>query len=174
MDKNKWKTIGNLYKQQRRWGWGAENLPYLIFNVSKRWQTIDKKNALGRILVQLYGFHAWATNAIIIGVIGWLPLFVGGENFNATVLSGNLPFITRTLMTLAMAGLVLSAVISMFLLPRRPARYGIGKTAVMVMQWIFLPIIIIVFGALPALEAQVRLALGGKWRLGFWVTPKER
>lgn len=174
MDKTTPQTIANLYRQQRRWGWGVENIPYLIFNVIKRWQKIERKNALGRILVQLYGFHAWATNAIIIGIIGWLPLFIGGEGFNATALSGNLPFITRTLMTLAMAGLVLSAIISMFLLPPRPARYGIGKTAVMVIQWIFLPLIIIIFGSLPALEAQIRLALGGKWRLGFWVTPKER
>ncbi|MEK7067690.1 MAG: glycosyltransferase family 2 protein, partial [Patescibacteria group bacterium] len=174
MDKTTGKTIGNLYRQQRRWGWGVENIPYLIFNVIKRWKEIDKKKAGGRILVQLYGFHAWATYALIIAVIGWLPLFIGGEAFNATVLSGNLPFITRTLMTLAMAGLILSAIISMFLLPPRPKHYGIGKTAALLIQWIFLPPIIIIFGSLPALEAQIRLALGGKWRLGFWVTPKER
>jgi hypothetical protein len=24
-------TIINVYRQQRRWGWGAENIPYLIF-----------------------------------------------------------------------------------------------------------------------------------------------
>jgi len=37
-----------------------------------------------------------------------------------------------------------------------------------------MPLTIIFFGAFPALEAQTRLALGGRWRLGFWVTPKSR
>jgi len=174
MDKTNWKTVKNLYKQQRRWGWGVENIPYLIFNIIKRWKHIPKKIAFSRIFTQLYGFHSWATNALIIAVIGWLPLFLGGEEFNSTVLSGNLPYITRTLMTLAMGGLVVSAIISTLLLPRKPLKYGIFKRMQMVIQWIFLPLIIIIFGSIPALEAQTRLALSGKWRLGFWVTPKSR
>ncbi len=174
MDKTNWKTIKNLYKQQRRWGWGVENVPYLMFNTIKQWKSIKKKSAINRILVQLYGFHSWATNALIIAAIGWLPLIFGGENFNATVLSGNLPFITRTLMTIAMGGLVLSAIISTLLLPKRPGKSNIFKSVKMAGQWIFLPLVIILFGSIPALDAQTRLAAGGKWRLGFWVTPKER
>ncbi|PIT93962.1 hypothetical protein COU00_01510 [Candidatus Falkowbacteria bacterium CG10_big_fil_rev_8_21_14_0_10_43_11] len=174
MDKSNWQTIINLYKQQRRWGWGVENIPYLVFNVIKKWKEMPKKNAFGRIFVQFYGFHSWATNALIIAVIGWLPLIIGGPKFNATVLSGNLPFITRVLITLAMFGLVLSAIISTLLLPKRPSKYGFGKIIQTIIQWIFLPVIIIVFGSIPALESQTRLALGGKWRLGFWVTPKQR
>ena len=135
---------------------------------------MPKINTCSRIFTQLYGFHSWATNALIIAVIGWLPLWLGGGNFTATVLSGNLPVITRTLMTLAMAGLVLSAVIATLLLPRRPQGFNLWRHAVMIAQWLILPLTIVIFGAIPALEAQTRLALGGKWRLGFWVTPKER
>lgn len=174
MDRTSWKTVGNLYKQQRRWGWGVENVPYLIFNAAKRWRQMPKRNVIGRIFTQVYGFHSWATNALIIAVIGWLPLFIGGESFNATVLSGNLPVITRTLMTMAMGGLVLSAIISMLLLPKRPGGFRFPHYATMLLQWLILPISIIIFGSIPALESQTRLALDGRWRLGFWVTPKER
>jgi len=172
MDETAMKTASNLYKQQRRWGWGIENVPYLIFNTIKNWSSIPKIKFFNRILVQLYGFHSWATNALIIGVIGWMPMLLGGDRFNATVLSSNLPFVTRTLMMFAMMGLVLSAVLSTILLPKKPKKYGSLKYAAMVLQWAVLPFSIIVFGSVPGLEAQTRLMFG-KY-LGFFVTPKSR
>jgi len=172
MDDNVRKTLKSLYKQQRRWGWGVENVPYLIFNIGKNWRNLPLKKIINRILVQLYGFHSWATNALIIGVIGWMPMILGGDQFNAMVLSSNLPVVTRTLMTVAMIGLIFSAIISTLLLPKRPANYGMIKSTVMILQWLILPVSIIIFGSIPALEAQTRLMLG-KY-MGFWVTPKSR
>ncbi len=172
MDKNPVATMKSLYRQQRRWGWGVENVPYLCFNFIKNFKTAPKGKYLGRIFVQVYGFHSWATNALIIGVIGWLPVLIGGHDFNAMVISSNLPFVTRTLMTFAMIGLVFSAVISTLLLPPRPKHYGFLKSLSMFLQWLVLPVSIIVFGSIPGIEAQTRLALG-KY-LGFFVTPKER
>ncbi|MFH1662179.1 MAG: glycosyltransferase family 2 protein [Candidatus Falkowbacteria bacterium] len=173
MDKNKWQTLKNLYKQQRRWGWGVENIPYIIFNFIKdKSGKMKWRKKLFYIFIQIEGFHSWATNALIIGVIGWMPLLIGGDQFNATVLSSNLPQVTRALMTLAMIGMVLSAIISTLLLPKRPEQYGFIKSVKMVVQWIFLPITIIFFGAIPGLEAQTRLMLGK--HMDFWVTPKKR
>jgi cellulose synthase/poly-beta-1,6-N-acetylglucosamine synthase-like glycosyltransferase len=77
MDKGAWKTGRNLYRQQRRWGWGVENIPYLLFNTGKQWKTLPagaKKKYINHISVQIYGFHSWATNALITSVIGWLPM----------------------------------------------------------------------------------------------------
>lgn len=172
MDKSTWATVKSLYKQQRRWGYGVENLPYLLFNTIKNWKTIPKKKFASRIFVQLYGFHSWATNAIIIGIIGWMPLLLGGDQFNSLVLSSNLPYVTRSLMVYAMAGLILSAIISTLLLPPKPKNYGLGKNVVMFLQWLILPFSIIIFGSIPGLEAQTRLMFARY--LGFFVTPKTR
>ncbi|KKR20424.1 MAG: hypothetical protein UT48_C0018G0017 [Parcubacteria group bacterium GW2011_GWE2_39_37] len=172
MDESFVKTATTLYKQQRRWGWGVENIPYLIFNFIKNYKVMPKGKMFGLIFVQLYGFHSWATNALIIAVIGWMPMLLGGDAFNSTVLSGNLPNITRNLMTVAMFGMVLSAVISTLLLPPRPKNYGFWKSITMVLQWLILPISIITFGSIPGIEAQTRLMLG-KY-MGFFVTPKNR
>jgi hypothetical protein len=172
LDKDFWSTVKSLYKQQRRWGWGVENIPYLIFNTVKKWKVLPKKKALSKIGVQLYGFHSWATNVLIIAIIGWTPIILGGNTFNTAVISGNLPSITRTLMTMALAGLVFSAAISTLLLPKRPPGHSFFKNIIMVGQWLILPLSIIVFGAIPALESQSRLMFG-KY-LGFWVTPKKR
>ncbi len=172
MDETTWQTAKNLYKQQRRWGWGVENVPYLIFNTVKRWNKIPKKNFLNKIFTQIYGFHSWATNALIIGFIGWLPMLLGGDRFNSTVLSTNLPLVSRYLMNLAMSGLVFSAIISTMLLPKKPKKYSVFKKVTMLLQWLLLPLSIVIFGSIPGLEAQTRLMFNK--RLGFWVTPKAR
>ena len=172
MDETMLQSARNLYKQQRRWGWGVENLPYLLFNTIKNRKELPLGKFFNRIFVQIYGFHSWATNALIIAVIGWLPMLLGGDRFNATVLSTNLPVVARTLMMIAMSGLILSAIISTLLLPPKPKAYGVARNVVMLLQWLVLPVSIIVFGAIPGLDAQTRLMFG-KY-LGFWVTPKRR
>jgi hypothetical protein len=172
MDKSFIKTAKSLYIQQRRWGWGVENLPYLIFNTIKMWPNIPKSKFISRIAVQLYGFHSWATNALIIGFIGWLPLILGGDKFSNSVISTNLPFVTRNLMILAMSGLVFSAILSTILLPKPKEKIALLKYPVMMAQWLILPMSIIFFGSIPGLEAQLRLML--KKYLGFMVTPKSR
>jgi hypothetical protein len=173
-DQNYRKTAKNLYKQQRRWAWGGENIPFLLFNTSKRWKNkdLDRGRIIGHIVIQIYGFHAWATSALIISVIGWLPMLLGGDRFNSTVLSGNLPFITQNLMSVSMIGMVLSALVSALLLPKKPKKYKFWKNIFMALEWVTVPVTIVIFGAIPCLEAQIRLMLG-KY-MGFFVTPKVR
>ena len=166
-----WRTMKNIYKQQRRWGYGVENVPYFLFGFLKNRQIPRaKKWRLGFITVE--GFHSWATNAIILFMLGWLPVIVGGPAFNQTVLSFNLPHITRLVMTFAMFGLISSAVLSIMLLPPRPLKFGKLKYVWMALEWILFPVSTIFLGALPGLEAQTRLMLGRY--MGFWATPKNR
>jgi hypothetical protein len=171
-DKNFWQTAKSLYKQQRRWAWGSENVPYLIFNVFKKWPDLKKSSTLRHVWIQIYGFHSWATSALIIGGIGWLPILFGGSEFNKSVVFLNLPIITQQLMTIAMIGLILTSVLSSILLPKRPKNYGFFNNIKLIVEWIFVPISVIIFGAIPCLDAQVRLMFGRY--MGFWVTPKNR
>jgi hypothetical protein len=75
-------------------------------------------------------------------------------------------------MTIAMIGLIGSAIYSTLLLPKQPKGQGLIKYFGMIIQWILVPFTILIFGALPGLEAQTRLMLG-KY-MGFWVTPKQK
>lgn len=166
-----WGTLRNVYKQQRRWGYGVENLPYFLFGFWKRPKIPKfKKWFYGFIVVE--GFWSWATNAIMIFMLGWLPVVVGGEKFNSTVLSYNLPTLTRTIMAFSMFGLVSMAILSIFILPPKPPKFGKLKSVWLLLQWILFPVTTVVLGAFPGLEAQTRLMLG-KY-MGFWVTPKLR
>ncbi|MBI3420581.1 MAG: glycosyltransferase family 2 protein [Candidatus Sungbacteria bacterium] len=169
-----WQTMGNIYRQQRRWAWGGcENIPYFLEGFRR-----DKKLPFRKKLYWAFhyieGFHSWATNSIIIFVLGWLPVLIGGSEFNVSVLSYNLPRITRSIMSFAMVGIVSSAILSIILLPPKPAWFKKRHYVLYFLQWVFMPITMIVFGAIPALEAQTRVMLGGNYRLGFWVTPKFR
>jgi hypothetical protein len=63
----------------------------------------------------------------------------------------------------------------MLLPPRKTnAHLKAGDYAIYLLQWLLMPLTLIGFGAIPGIEAQTRLMLGGKYRLGFWVTPKGR
>lgn len=167
-----WQTAKNVYKQQRRWTYGtAENAVYILFGFLKN-KKISLKKKLRQLFIQFEGCWSLATNPLIIFFLGWLPLFLGGEAFNKTLLSYNLPRITRNIMTVAMLGLFVSAIISTTLLPPRPAGKKKRKYLFMVLQWILIPFTIPVFGSLPGIDAQTRLMLG-KY-IGFWVTPKYR
>jgi len=110
----------------------------------------------------------------MIFALGWLPIYLGGANFNFTVLSYNLPQTTRFIMTLAMVGVVSAAILSIILLPPKPNWFKKRHYIFYILQWFLMPITLVIFGAIPAFEAQTRMMLGGKFRLGFWVTPKHR
>lgn len=166
-----WQTMKNQYKQIRRWHYGVENNPYFMFGFCKN-RNISRSKKWYFSYTLTEKTHSAATNAIIIFLLGWLPVLVGGSVFSRTVLSFNLPVVTSAIMALAMIGLISSAIISVILLPPKPPRYGRFKWAWMFLQWILFPINFIFFGAIPALDAQTRLMLG-KY-MGFWITPKFR
>ncbi|MBI4137856.1 MAG: glycosyltransferase family 2 protein [Candidatus Sungbacteria bacterium] len=168
-----WGTMKNIYRQQRRWGWGAENVPYLVYGFLRS-RAIPFRTKLYWIFHTTEGYHSWATNSFIIFIMGWLPILLGGTAFQVSTLSYNLPPLLRNIMNASMVGIASSAVLSILLLPPKPAWFRPRHYALYAVQWLLIPLTLIVFGALPALEAQTRLMLGGRWRLGFWATPKFR
>lgn len=168
---NFWQTTKNVFKQQTRWSWGVENVPYFTFGcIKNKAMTLRKK--IYHMFYHWEAFWSWATNSLLIFMLGWLPLILGGEAFNRTLISYNLPRLTRSLMSAAMLGLFLSAFYTLKLLPPRPEKYKSRRYIWMIIQWILVPISTIIFGSIPALISQTRLMFG-KY-MGFWVTEKKR
>ena len=62
--------------------------------------------------------------------------------------------------------------LSLFLLPKRPDNQPRWKYLMVGLQWILIPITMVVFGAIPAIDAQTRLMFNKP--LGFRVTEKKR
>jgi hypothetical protein len=167
-----WQTIRNQYKQKRRWAYGIENFPVIMRAIWPDKQ-IKLSKKLGVAFEMLEGHHSWATSAFILAFLGWLPLIIGGQQFNESVLAHNLPFVTRYLMILAMGGLIVSMFLSFVLLPPRPAKYSKKRYIYMFLQWFLTPVIAPTLGALPAIDSQTRI-LFKRYFGEFWVTEKIR
>lgn len=166
-----WGSLANLYRQQRRWAWGIEHFPYMLWHFRR-----DSVMPLGTKIRYLFnvseGMYSWATAPILIFILGRLPFYFLDHGQNTSVLALNTPHILKILMAAASIGILLSVTLSLLLLPSRPRRTPRFQILVMIFQWLLLPITLIVFGSIPAIEAQSRLALGRY--LGFQVTQKQR
>ena len=165
-----WQTLKNQYNQKKRWAYNVEYYPHLIPKLIKSKAPFFDR--FYKLYQYVEGDFNWAAASILITMLGWLPLLIGGIEFNESVIALNLPFLTRVLMTIATGFLIFSVYINLVLLPPRPKKYGPMRSVMMYLQWFLVPIVSVVFGSLPAIEAQTRLMLG-KY-LEFWVTPKAR
>lgn len=166
-----WRSLINQYKQIRRWAYGAENFPFMVWNFASN-RNMSWWTKWRYIWNQFEGTYSWATAPLLIALVGWLPFRFNHEILETSVMAQNAPFVLQKLMLSAMAGLGISAIISTAMLPRPNRPVPWYQWGMMVGQWLLLPVTMIIFGSLPALEAQTRLMLG-KY-LGFWVTEKSR
>lgn len=161
-------SLKALYKQQRRWAWGIEHLPYMYEQFRKHPNMPTWKKAK-YVFNQIEGMYTWATAPILIFVLGYLPFWVVGNADNALV--ANSPFTLEWIMRIATIGVLVNGVMSLSILPPRPAHMGRWNWLVMVSQWALLPVTTILFSAFPAIDAQTRMMFG-KY-LGFDVTKKD-
>ncbi|MDO9509980.1 MAG: glycosyltransferase family 2 protein [Candidatus Magasanikbacteria bacterium] len=170
-DRSVWKSLKNLYLQQRRWAWGTENIPYLLWQL-KKVKEISRWKKFVIVFREWEGKWSWGVVAILITVLGRLPLYVAGGEVRQSALFFNTPHILEIMMALAMTGLLISAIMSMLVLPHKPEHESHFKYLTMVGQWILLPVSLLIFSSLPCLDAVTHLMFG-KY-LGFNVSQKKR
>jgi hypothetical protein len=171
LGKTFWETMKAQYIQKRRWAWGIEHFPY---TVEKFFSTRNQMSWYQRVLhpFRIFEGHiSWASSSLLIALGGWLPILVNMD-FRSNILAYHLPVLARDLLSITWLGIVISTIISFKLLPARPAKYGKIKVLEMVLQWVLVPISGIIFGSIPAIDAETRLMFGRY--LGFHVTDKER
>jgi hypothetical protein len=164
-------SLKNLYFQQRRWAWGTENIPFLMWEFEKHPEIPWSKKAI-LLFHEFEGKWSWAVVALLITVLGKLPLWLASPEVRQSTLFFNTPHVLESLMTLAMAGLIISAIMSMLILPDRPKHHHPYKYVYMLLQWVLLPVSLVLFSSLPCLDAVTHLMLGRY--LGFNVSSKKR
>ena len=106
-------------------------------------------------------------------LFGFVPLLIVNiTDLSQTIIVRNAPYILQNVMRIGMIGMITTAIISFFLLPKKKEKTKFYEYIILFAEWLLLPIVTIVFGSIPAIDAYMRLMLG-KY-MGFWVTPKSR
>lgn len=171
MDTSFWKTVKAQFIQVRRWYYGASDIAYvgskLFVRKSQRimpfWQLFPKFWRL------LDGHVTLAIMAPLITFGAWVPMIMNLSSH--AMVAYNLPNIVSVIETIASAGLLITVLVSLKMLPKRPARYRKGRNILMVIQWILMPVTSILYQSIAAYYAQTRLMLG-KYMEKFDVTKK--
>ena len=171
MGRNFWETCRTIYQQKRRWAWGVENFPIFTRGLfaNPRISLWRKVRHAFRLLEMNVSWAVWTPMMLILS---WTPVLVMTREFSGSVAYFNAPRITAVICNLAGTAVVVSIILSLLLLPRRTKPVPFLKKLGFALEWFLLPITATLFGALPALDAQTRLALG--WYLEFFITPKRR
>jgi hypothetical protein len=167
--RNLWETCKSIYLQKRRWAWGVENFPILVRGLLGN-PKIPAGKKFRHAFRLLEMNVSWATWTPIMLILSWAPAFLASREFAASVAHFNAPRVAGVICNLAVASLVISIILSFFLLPKRTKPVPFLQKLLLGLQWLLVPAIATLFGALPALDAQTRLALGRY--MEFFVSPK--
>ena len=171
LDDNLWKTIKAQFVQVRRWYYGASDVAYVgvrLFS-SREKRGMPFLPLFAKFWRLLDGHVTLAMMAPIVAFGGWVPMIMNLSSH--AMVAYSLPSVVSIIQTIASIGLIVTVLTSLRMLPERPKRYKKGKTILMVLQWILMPITSILYQSIAAFYAQTRLMLG-KYMEKFDVTKK--
>lgn len=171
VDETLWKTIKAQFVQVRRWDYGASDVAYVGVRLfrSRSKRGMPFLPLFAKFWRLLDGHVTLAIMAPIVAFGGWVPLIMNNTSRDMVVY--NLPSVVSVVQTIASIGLLITVLVSLRMLPKRPAKYRKGKTIFMILQWILMPVTSILYQSLAAFYAQTRLMLG-KYMEKFDVTKK--
>ena len=165
------KTVKAQFVQVRRWYYGASDVAYVGTKLfTKREHRIMPFWQLFPRFWRLLDSHVTlAILAPIVAFGGWVPMIMNISSHD--MVAYNLPNIVSIVETIASIGLIVTVLISLKMLPKRPEKYRKSKSISMLLQWILMPVTSIIYQSLAAFYAQTRLILG-KYMEKFDVTKK--
>ncbi len=161
-------TFTNYYQQARRHAWGCTDIPYAVHNFFAH-PEISLRRRWSRCWGLVESHLMWSTQWFLVTVGRAVPLFLapylGIEGFPHwfTVAS-------RWTLQPCLATLIIILALDAILRPARPRDFRWWLFPVQYGQYFLMAVITFFSAALPALDAQVRLALGK--RLEYRVTEK--
>jgi cellulose synthase/poly-beta-1,6-N-acetylglucosamine synthase-like glycosyltransferase len=166
-----WQTAKNIYKQRRRWAYGAENFPILM-RAFVRDRSIPFYQKWRHAFKMLEGHVSWATCGFLLTTMGWFPALMSRREIHDSVLSYNEPRIASVIFNIATCTLIITIFLSIAMLPKHESHDRLRDKLRHACEWALVPLVLVLLNAVPALDAQTRLMFA-KY-MEFWVTDKSR
>lgn len=160
LDESLWKTVKAQFVQVRRWYYGVSDVAYVgsrLF-VSRDNRVMPFWKLFPKFWRLLDGHITLAVLAPIVAFGGWVPMIMNLSS--RTMVAYSVPNIVSIVETFASIGLIISVLVSFKILPKRPAKYRKGRSLLMVLQWILMPVTSIIYQSVAAFYSQTRLMLG--------------
>jgi len=161
-------TFINYYQQARRHAWGCSDIPYVVQQVLDH-PEIPLVRRLQRAWALIESHMLWSTQWFLVTVARVVPLwvasFLGREG-----LPDWFPVVSHWTLTPCLSPLLILIFLDTIMRPRRPRDFHWWHFPVQYGQWFLMAAITFGSSALPALDAQMRLALGK--RMEYKVTEK--
>jgi cellulose synthase/poly-beta-1,6-N-acetylglucosamine synthase-like glycosyltransferase len=161
------KTLRAQFIQMRRWTYGASDIAYVAQKGFFTKNKVPKRDLVTKFFRMIEGHVSWALAPPMLAFSAFVPALLNPQSYAANVL----PLIISRVQEVALVGALASVFICFKTLPPKPARYKARRNLLMVVQWVYLPVVGLVYAASAALYSQTRLMFG--WYIGsFDVTEK--
>jgi len=152
------KSLLNLYEQEKRWAWGVSDDAYLI----KKWLTYTHipfwKRTI-RVAKVLEDHFLWPVNWFAITLGTSLPAILNPV-FAQTVMGQNLPKLAFSILTVSWVFLIVILIIDFRQRPKRDKEVSLFKKLLTPFEFVMIPVVTLIFTALPGIDAHTRLMLG--------------
>lgn len=164
-----WGSFTAQYQQNRRWAWGVVDIGYAVKQFFVHRKVVSIPNFILRFTKALEQHLLWPVNWWIVTLGATLPPLLNRQ-FQQTTQGYYLPKLSGLILTCSTIFLVFIIIVDWLLKPPRPASVKRHFFLFNILQYLLLPIVGFLFGALPGMDAHTRLLLGK--RLDYKVTEK--
>jgi hypothetical protein len=162
------KSLVNFYEQEKRWAWGVSDDAYII----KKWLThthIPFWRRTIRVFKVLEDHFLWPVNWFAITLGATIPVLLN-PLFAQTVMGQNLPRISFGILSACWVFLAVILIVDFRQRPKREGQVTLFKKLMTPFEFVLMPIVTLIFTALPGIDAHTRLMLGNY--LEYRVTEK--
>ncbi len=162
------KTFVSHYEQARRHAWGVSDIPFAVRQFLAH-PEIPLLRRLRRTWSLFENHLLWSSQWFLITVGRMVPA-VAVYLFGVKTMPVWFDVASTKMLFTCILPLAVMVGLDTFMRPQRPRSFPIWLYPVQFAQWFLMAAVTFLFGALPALDAQARLALGK--RLEYKVTEK--